>query len=61
MKVRVLYPTAFGGLTKKPPDAGDIVDIDDKAAGELIVEGAAEKPDAKPKVERATKAPGETK
>jgi hypothetical protein len=59
MKVRALYPMAFEGLVKKEPVAGDIVDINDKAAKELIAAGHAETPDTK--VERATKAPGEKK
>jgi hypothetical protein len=60
MKVRALYPMAFEGLVKEEPTAGDIVDINEKAANELILAGHAEKPDGA-KIERATKAPGEKK
>jgi len=61
MKVRVLYPTAFEGTGKKNPDAGDLVEVDEKHGKALIAEGFAEPHNAKPKIERATKAPGEKK
>jgi hypothetical protein len=59
MKVRVLYPLAFESHVKKPPSAGDVVDVDEATAKALITEGYAEKSDAKGKVEKATAVPGE--
>lgn len=61
MKVRVLYPTAFGPHLKgEEPEGGSIVNIDQQVAEALISEGFAEPVDAKPPVvEQATAAPGE--
>jgi len=54
MKVRVLYPTAFGFL-KKLPDGGAIVEVEESHGEALIAAHYAEEP----KVERTTAAPGE--
>ena len=56
MKIRVLYPSAFAGMDK-PPVASDVVDVSDGEAAAFIAAGYAET--VAPKVERATKAPGE--
>jgi hypothetical protein len=59
MKVRVLYPLAFGPYLKAEPEGGRVVDIDDNVALALIGEGFAERVDTKPVIEQATAAPGE--
>jgi hypothetical protein len=56
MKVRVLYPTAFGFMAKQP-SGGDVVDVEEGFATAAIKAGYAE--EAGSKVEQATKAPGE--
>ncbi len=52
-KIRVLYPIAF----QYQHEAGDVITVDDNQGENLIRAGYAE--EVKPKVERATKAPGE--
>ena len=58
MKIRVLYPTVFQHMDPAP-EAGDVVTVSDDEAAERFAAGSAEP--VKPKVERATKAPGERK
>lgn len=58
MKVRVLYPLAFAGR-EKPPEAGDVIDVDEADA--FIAAGYAEAvkaPKADRPVERAVATPG---
>lgn len=70
MKVRVLYPTAVDQYGKKPPQAGDVIELEKAAAEALIASGSVEAENAKPAkpevpehlrgiVEQATAAPGE--
>lgn len=56
MKIRVLYPSAFAHLTN-PPVGSDIIDLPEAEATAHVAAGYAEP--VSPKVERATKAPGE--
>ena len=56
MKVRVLYPSAFQTM-EDPPAGGDVITVSDDDAKAFIAAGYAE--EVAPKVERATKAPGE--
>lgn len=63
MKVRVLWPAGCPGEAFKGgevPEAGSVVEVADGYARALVREGAVEAVKApKPKVERATAAPGE--
>jgi hypothetical protein len=61
MKVRVLYPQAFQGITEDEPVAGEVVSVEDSIAEALFAQGYAERENAKPPVEKATAAPGEAR
>jgi hypothetical protein len=56
VKIRVLYPSAFTHIDP-PPVGSDVIDLPEAEATAHVAAGYAEP--VSPKVERATKAPGE--
>ncbi len=58
MKCRVLYPTVTESHGIKGV-GGEIVDVEDELARQLIIEGSLEAAENPGRVERATAAPGE--